>query len=82
MNALLKAALNERDSIVADMEMLTEVVDDIRVDEETRMCADIKLHGNAYQLTYIDRLIELQLEKLPIETVLKAINTNLSTKCN
>ncbi|GAA4327571.1 hypothetical protein GCM10023149_31050 [Mucilaginibacter gynuensis] len=82
MNLLLNASLNERDLLCYDIEDLKDIVNDMSLPATSRVAADVRLLVLENALNMLDGLIELHLERLPIDVVLYNINNNLSNQCN
>jgi hypothetical protein len=82
MNTIINAAISEREWLLHDKENCEEIMQDTNLPEETRAAADIRIMTIENSLSMIDGLIALHLERMPVESFIEQINTNLSDQWN
>jgi len=78
--AMLSAAMKERDLVVSEIEFLKELVEDPTFPEVDRMQSEMRMQNHIFFLKTLDGIIARQLNKRPIDVVLDDINNNLSTE--
>ncbi|MES2810038.1 MAG: hypothetical protein V4619_15510 [Bacteroidota bacterium] len=82
MNNLINAAIAERELLLLEKRTCEEVAEDTTMPELNRMAADLRIATIDCSVGMLDGLINLHLERIPMDDFIEQINTNLSDQCN